>query len=80
MNDTEKLLRKISQRERDVLLVAVDSLDIPHERALLMPIKLTGSKNMYRVRVGKFRIIFHLKNEAAVVDAVRLRNEKTYKL
>ena len=80
MNETEKLLRKILQHERDVLLAAIDSLDIPHERALLMPVKLTSSKNMYRVRVGKFRIIFHLENNVAVVDAVRLRNEKTYKL
>lgn len=78
MNETEKLLRKISKRERDELLAIIDSLDNEHERKLLQPIKLKGS-DLYRVRKGKFRIIFHLEHGVAITDAVRFRNEKTYK-
>ena len=78
MNETEKLLRKISRRERDELLAVIDSLDIESERQRLQPIKLKGS-DLYRVRVGRFRIIFHIENGIAITDAVRLRNEKTYK-
>ena len=78
MNETEKFLRKVSRRERDELLALIDSLDVPHERELLQPIKLKGSE-LYRIRKGKFRIIFHFEKGRAVTDAVRLRNEKTYK-
>ena len=78
MNETEKLLRRISKRERDELLSIIDSLDNEHERKLLQPIKLKGS-DLYRVRKGKFRIIFHLERGVAITDAVRFRNEKTYK-
>ena len=78
MNETEKLLRRITKREREELLAMIDSLSIQNERMLLQPIKLKGTK-LYRVRKGDFRIIFHLESTRAVVDAVRFRNEKTYK-
>lgn len=78
MSETEKLLRKISKYERDKLLAIIDSLDSEGERRLLEPIKLKGTE-LYRIRAGKFRIIFHIENNKAITDAVRLRNEKTYK-
>lgn len=78
MNETEKLLRKITQKERDELLVLINSLEVKDERDLLQPIQLKGSK-LLRIRKGKFRIIFHLENDKAIIDVVRLRNEKTYK-
>lgn len=77
MHEIEKLL-KISQSERNDHLVIIDSLDIKNERKRLQPIKLKGS-NVYRIRVGRFRIIFHMENGVATTDAVRLRNEKTDK-
>ena len=79
MNETEKLLCKISKRERDELLHIINSLDNPIARAQYSPIKLTNS-NLYRIRKGKFRIIFYIENDCGVVVAVRYRNEKTYKL
>ena len=78
MNETEKFLRKITRQERDALLALIDPLDIKAERELLRPIKLKGS-DLYRVRKGKFRIIFHFENGKAVTDSVRFRNEKTYR-
>ncbi len=59
MNETEKFLRKITKHERDELAVIIDALDIKSERDLLRPIKLKGGE-FYRVRKGKFRIIFRL--------------------
>lgn len=78
MNETEKLLRKVSKQERDELLALVDVLDIKKERDRLHPIKLKDS-NLYRIRKGKFRIIFHFENNKAITDSVRFRNEKTYR-
>jgi len=78
MNETEKLLRKISRREREQLLVMLDALDDAHARAAFHPIKLKG-RDMYRIRSGHFRILYHLENGQAVVDSIRFRNEKTYK-
>ncbi len=78
MNETEKLLRKASKFDREVLLRIIDSLDDPKAREQFSPIKLTGTE-LYRIRKGKFRIIFHIEKGRGVVDAVRFRNEKTYK-
>lgn len=79
MNETEKLLRKISKRERDELLHIINSLDDPAARAQYSPVKLTGT-NLCRIRKGKFRIIFYIEKDRGVVVAVRYRNEKTYKI
>ena len=78
MNESEKLLRKISKQERNELLILIDTLNVKKERDLLHPIRLKGS-DFYRIRKGKFRIIYHLHNDKAVIDTVRFRNEKTYR-
>ncbi len=78
MNETEKLLRKRTKKERDELLALIDALDIPEALSQLHPEKLRGS-DLYRVRKGKFRIIFHFANGKAVTDSFRMRNEKTYR-
>ena len=78
MNETEKLLREISKRERDELLRIINSLDTQKEREQYFPIKLTGT-DLYRIRKGNFRIIFHIEKGRGIVDAVRYRNDKTYK-
>lgn len=78
MNETEKLLQKITKNERDELLALIDSLNSKPELDQLQPIKLKGS-GLYRIRKGKFRIIFHFENGEAVTDSVRFRNEKTYR-
>lgn len=78
MNETEKLLRKISKKERDELLALIDALDIKKERDLLHPIKLKGT-DLYRIHKGKIRIIFHFQDGNAITDSVRFRNEKTYR-
>ena len=78
MNEVEKFLRKIGKSERAVLLAIIDALSSQQGRAKYHATKLKGS-DYYRVRYGAYRIIFHLEGEIAVVDATRLRNEKTYR-
>lgn len=41
--------------------------------------KIQGSRHLYRIRVGQFRIIFYMdRNDIEIVDVER-RNEHTYK-
>jgi mRNA-degrading endonuclease RelE of RelBE toxin-antitoxin system len=79
MDKTQKLLNKMSPKQRDELLEIVDALGEKNTRDLLRPIKLKGT-DLYRVRDRRFRIIFHIAHGEAVVDSIRMRNEKTYKL
>ncbi len=78
MRDIEKLLRKISKKERQALLVIVDILLGGNHKGLAIK-KLKGS-DFYRLRKGVFRIIFHYTEHGDVVtDSIRLRKEDMYK-
>lgn len=77
MNHIEKLFRKINKKDREVLLKTLN-LILARNLKELVAIKLSAS-DFYRVRKGNFRIIFHYEGEETVIDAVRLRNEGTYK-
>jgi mRNA-degrading endonuclease RelE of RelBE toxin-antitoxin system len=74
MNEIEKLLRKISGKDRERLLEITEKL-VKGDKAL----KFEKIKNtdFYRIRSGKFRIIFHKENGEFVVDGIKMRNECT---
>lgn len=77
MRDIEKLLRKISNKERQALLSIVDILLSKNHKGLAIK-KLKGS-DFYRLRKGVFRIIFHYNGHHDIeIDSVRLRREDTY--
>ena len=78
MDSLDKLLKKSSPKEKVLILTALEEIRDPLRRELLDIVKLAGHE-CYRVRKGRFRIIFHLEHDRVVIDAVRLRNEKTYK-
>ena len=79
MDRLQKLLRKISQRDRERLLGvlallkqgALEGSDI---------IKLSGA-SYYRLRSGRFRIIFHreARTDKIIIDSAKMRDEHTYK-
>ena len=78
MREIEKLLRKISAKERAVLLAFLEQL-LAKKHGGLDVKKLKGS-DFYRARKGNFRIIFHYDEENnIVVDSVRLRDDNTYR-
>ncbi len=77
MNKNEKLLRKISKEDRDKIKIAVILIKNNNFQMLDFK-KLTDSKNIYRVRIGKFRIKFctyPTYNE--IIEIVR-RSDNTY--
>ena len=78
MDALAKLLRKASPAERLLLLTTLRELKNSETRNLLDIKKLSGGE-YYRARKGAFRIIFHYNKGDVEVDAIRSRNEKTYR-
>ncbi|MEK7107071.1 MAG: hypothetical protein AAB899_02690 [Patescibacteria group bacterium] len=78
MDALDKLVRKLKDRDKLLLLEMMQELKNPESRKMLDIKKLSGRK-FYRVRKGIFRIIFHFDAERIAIDAVRMRNEKTYR-
>ena len=76
MDKIEKLLRKISGKDREKLLNLVDSLLKGDKKIKSVKIRNT---DFFRVRSGKFRIIFHKESGGVIIDSIKLRNENTYK-
>lgn len=77
MDKIEKLLRKICEKERILLKEAIKSL-ITGETKGMNIIKIKDT-DFFRIKKGKFRIIFHYNNDNVIIDSVKLRNENTYK-
>ncbi len=77
MDRVEKLFRKISKKDRQQIL-AVMFLVEKKDTELLDIKKIEGSKNQYRARVGKYRVIFKKEARQNLILKVSLRNEKTY--
>ena len=77
MRKIEKLMDKLNKKERKSLLETIKSLF--SETAERLDIKKIKSTNFYRLRIGRFRIIFHRNGEKIIIDDIRIRNENTYK-
>jgi mRNA-degrading endonuclease RelE of RelBE toxin-antitoxin system len=75
MDKISKLLQKITKSERALLLNLIERL-MAGDKTLRF-IKLKNS-DLYRLRHGKFRIIFH-REDVIIIDSIKLRNDNTYK-
>jgi mRNA-degrading endonuclease RelE of RelBE toxin-antitoxin system len=76
MDKIEKLLRKISKKDRESLLGMLDLTLRGDKNLNIIKIKNT---DFFRVRHGKFRIIFHKDNGEVIIDSIKFRNEDTCK-
>ena len=70
MNKIEKLLKKISRKGGDALLCIIEELITGKDTQHLKPIKLEGL-DLYRIRKGNFRIIFHKEGQVFVIDSIK---------
>ena len=77
MNKIEKFLKKISSKESIVLEDKIFDL-MCGKLADLNIIKIQGT-SFYRIKVGRYRIIFYYMDTKIVIKDIRLRNENTYK-
>ncbi|KKW17728.1 MAG: RelE/StbE replicon stabilization toxin [Parcubacteria group bacterium GW2011_GWB1_50_9] len=79
MKGIDKLLRKLSSKEREIIEVLVGKI-IARDIKGLDCKKLRGLRNLFRVRKGNIRIIFELKSdEEPMIISVERRSEDTYK-
>ncbi|OGI64220.1 hypothetical protein A2914_00765 [Candidatus Nomurabacteria bacterium RIFCSPLOWO2_01_FULL_41_21] len=77
MDKNEKLLRKLSKEDRDRIILAV-ALIHSNDFQMLDFKKLSGVKDLYRVRVGKFRIKFRTHTTYNEIIEIVRRNDNTY--
>ncbi len=76
MNKIEKLLLKVSEKDRKNLLKVLEAIISGDQNLKIIKIKNT---DFFRLRFKKFRIIFHKENNEIIIDSIKLRNENTYK-
>jgi mRNA-degrading endonuclease RelE of RelBE toxin-antitoxin system len=78
MDKIQKLLRKLKEKEREAFLLLMlqlkqDYKQVPGVR------KLTGTKGLYRVRLGGYRLIFKVTRNDIEIVKISKRDEQTYK-
>ncbi len=77
MNKIEKLLRKIGKKDRQKLLGVIEKL--MNKKTKTLKIQKIKDTDFYRLKSGRFRIIFHYYKKEIIIDSIKLRSEKTYK-
>ena len=78
MDKVSKFLQEVSLSERKRIDIAISKI-ITRDLKDLDVKKLQGTKDLYRARVGPFRIIFtHIPGDATIISVDR-RDENTYK-
>lgn len=78
MEKWKKQLRKIPRADRGRLLSAL-MLIFTRDVSSLDRLQLKGNPNIYRVRVGNYRIIYHDDGRKITIKAIPKRDENTYK-
>jgi len=76
MDKIKKLFLKINKSDRKKLLNCIQKLTQKDKNLNILKIKNT---NFYRLRSGKFRIIFHKEKNEIIIDSIKFRRENTYK-
>jgi len=79
MEHLEKLLRQVPPKHRTQILNVLACLKDEVCRQRLRPEKLSGAGPTFRIKVGRYRIIFTTDASGIEVIDVRLRNERTYR-
>lgn len=77
MEKWKKQLRKIPARDRD-RIIEVLTLLFSRDFSGLNRLLLKGHENIFRVRVGNYRIIYHDDGEEITLKAIPKRDESTY--
>ena len=76
MNKIEKLLRKISQSDRKRLLDLIECLIKNNYQGL--NISKIKNSDFFRLKSGRYQIIFHKEQQEIIIDSIKLRNKKIY--
>lgn len=79
MDKIKKLLANIPVFDRISILAVLEKILLRNFTGLQKQ-KLKGYECIYRVRIGKYRIIFYDDSKQIIIKGIKKRNEKTYKL
>ncbi len=74
----KKLLAKLSPKERDIIKLLIMRIKLDDIEGLDIK-QLKGHTNLFRVRKGRLRIVYHKTATEFIVVRIDRRNEKTYK-
>lgn len=77
MDKIEKLFRKIDQPDRQKLLNLIKLL--VSNQVNNLNISKIKNTDFFRLKSGRYRIIFHKENNEIIIDSIKLRKEDTYK-
>jgi mRNA-degrading endonuclease RelE of RelBE toxin-antitoxin system len=77
MNKSEKFLKKLHDKERTILLGIIDAIRANKLTGLHVR-KVSGYKNIYRVRYGSIRIIFETTLNGSEIIFMGYKNDTTY--
>jgi hypothetical protein len=77
MDKIQKVLAKITDNERLKIKIVLEKINSGTVNGLDLK-KLKGRDDVYRVRIGKIRIIYRQLGDKIFVLAVERRNDNTY--
>lgn len=77
MGKIEKQLRSIPTKYRERVFTAIEQV-MARNFSVLDRKQLKGFENIFRIRVGNYRILYHDNGTAITLKAIRRRNETTY--
>jgi mRNA-degrading endonuclease RelE of RelBE toxin-antitoxin system len=78
MDSVQKLLRSITKKEASTILACIETIYSGNWSNLNIQ-KLKGYQDLYRIRVGKFRIFIKKEDGRYIITTIRRRSEKTYR-
>ncbi len=74
--DVEKFLRKIPKHDAERIREKILSLKDPFSTK---PVKVKGEENTFRLRVGKYRILFFIDEDQKIVIVSKVdKRERAY--
>lgn len=78
MDKIQKFLKGLTTKEQEVILLILVQITKDFTK-LPGLIKMTGYENLFRVRVGRYRIIFKVENRKAEIVKITKRDDQTYR-
>jgi mRNA interferase RelE/StbE len=79
MDKIDKALLKLTSKQRSQLLEKFQLICAGQTKGLDVK-KMKGSSDLYRLRVGRIRLIYkHEENSLPIVVFIGMRDDKTYK-
>ena len=78
MDKIAKFLKILNQKEKEAVLLVM--LQIKKDFTKIPGFsKLIGYKNLFRIRVGRYRLIFKITKKETEIVRITKRDENTYK-